>query len=341
MKMNNGLFLFVAIFLVFGVVLWANPPGGGNAPKPAVAAAPAASAPAAPAATATPVAAPAKPAEVAKPAPAKSAEPAKAAAAPVAVAGLEASVIGSTGEKDYNKGRWHPIHFRPAIDSATNEQCLSCHQEVLKDKVREETPAGLKAADTLAWYQTLDTYKGPQDTFHQRHLTSPLAVELMDLKCNFCHRGNDPRDEMVVPPTATNVDAGHTLRKVVDVEQTCLLCHGRFPNENMEGVSGPWTEAKADLESDDQPNGCMSCHAKEGGFRPNRHKVSYLKADKIEESAAKNADTCYGCHGGRSWYRISYPYPRHAWDGMPDPAPEWAKGRPTASDPRYALPAAK
>ena len=58
----------------------------------------------------------------------------------------------------------------------------------------------------------------------------------------------------------------------------------------------------------------------------------------IEQAATESADTCYGCHGGRSWYRISFPYPRHPWPGMPEDTPDWAKSRPTSSDPRYALP---
>ena len=69
--------------------------------------------------------------------------------------------------------RWDPIHFKPAIDDATDEQCLACHQEILDRKVLEQSPAGVNASETLAWYQTLDTYKGAQDTFHRRHLVTP------------------------------------------------------------------------------------------------------------------------------------------------------------------------
>jgi hypothetical protein len=61
--------------------------------------------------------------------------------------------------------------------------------------VREQSPAGLEAADTLAWYQQTSTYQGAQDTFHRRHIMTPLAKELMNLRCNTCHQGNDPRDE--------------------------------------------------------------------------------------------------------------------------------------------------
>ena len=102
--------------------------------------------------------------------------------------------------QDYERARWHPIHFKPAIETATDAQCLECHQEILDRKVREQSPAGVKAADTLAWYQTLSTYEGEQETFHRRHLTTPLAMQLMDMKCTTCHQGNDPREEAMLPP---------------------------------------------------------------------------------------------------------------------------------------------
>ena len=96
---------------------------------------------------------------------------------------------------DYQAARWHRLHFKPAIDAATNEQCLACHQEILTGKVREASPAGLKAANAEAWYQTLDTYTGPQETFHARHLTTPFAKQVMSLNCTFCHQGADPREK--------------------------------------------------------------------------------------------------------------------------------------------------
>ncbi|MEW8431392.1 MAG: hypothetical protein G8D61_16865, partial [gamma proteobacterium symbiont of Ctena orbiculata] len=64
---------------------------------------------------------------------------------------------------------------------------------------------------------------------------------------------------------------------------------------------------------------------------------NYLKADAIEVAAKKDPDVCYGCHGGRQWYRIGYPYPRHAWKGMSSNTPEWAKDRPTESEPRFRI----
>lgn len=243
----------------------------------------------------------------------------------------------------YERARWHPVHFKPGIDSATNEQCLACHSEILTRKVRETSPAGVEAAKSLAWYQTLDTYAGDQATFHQRHLIDPFAQKVMNLKCNFCHQGDDPREE--APGSSATApspkSAAFTLRKVINPSTTCLLCHGKFPYEIMEGVDGPWHKVRADLEDPQDPdlrNGCLTCHDPEFGFRSVRHQVTYLKADTIERLAKEgSSDVCYGCHGGRAWYRNSYPYPRHAWPDMAEEVPEWAKNRPTESDPRYAI----
>ena len=127
-----------------------------------------------------------------------------------------------------------------------------------------------------------------------------------------------------------------TLRKTVNPTETCLRCHGSFPAEPM-GLSGSWHENREALETAETPNGCLSCHAET--FRTVRHRVNYLKAAEIEKLAKNSSDTCYGCHGGRQWYRISYPYPRHAWPGMPEEMPDWAEDRPTESDPRFKLPA--
>lgn len=305
-------------------------------PAPAPAAAPAAPAPAASAAPAAP-AAKAAPAAPASPAPA-TVFSAVASAAPLPPVPAEAiaAATSASGEPDYLKAQYSPLHFKPAIDTATNEQCLACHGEILVNSVRAESQAGVKAASVEAWYQTLDTYTGPQDTFHRRHLTEGMAKDLMNLQCNFCHQGSNPRDEAPVPPTITN--AGYTLRKQVNPETTCLLCHGQFPWQNMEGLGGTWSAERETYEPDPGTNGCLSCHNKDAGFRTNRHQVTYLKADAIEAAAETNADTCFGCHGGRSWYRITFPYPRHPWPDMPAETPEWAKNRPTASDPRYAIP---
>ncbi|MEW8534969.1 MAG: hypothetical protein AB2569_04815 [Candidatus Thiodiazotropha endolucinida] len=228
-------------------------------------------------------------------------------------------------DKDYDRASWHTIHNKPAIDNADDEQCLSCHQEIVSRKVLFESPAGVKASEVLAWYQTLTTYEGQQDTFHRRHLVTPLAQELMDLKCNTCHQGNDLREEATIPPDHSKQDK--TLRKSVNPD-VCLMCHGANPYKLM-GLPKPWPESRALFQND-----CLLCHI---NIRTNRHQVNFLKANAIEKAAKKDPDICYGCHGGRQWYRIPYPYPRHAWKGMSSTTPEWAKDRPTESEPRFRI----
>jgi hypothetical protein len=220
--------------------------------------------------------------------------------------------------------QWDPVHFSPAIAEARDEQCLACHGEILDRRPRTRSQVGLTAEDSLAWYQTLDTYEGAQDTFHRRHLATPMATQLMSLSCTFCHKGNDPREE--APLTEVAAEPPFTLRKVVDPSDTCLRCHGSFPWQNMEGLWADWPELRGDFEDEDIPNGCLMCHEM---FRTVRHQVDYLYAEAIEEAAAESSDSCYGCHGGRAWYRIAYPYARHAWPDMPEEVPEWALDRPT------------
>ena len=240
---------------------------------------------------------------------------------------------------DYEVARYHPIHFQPAIDTSNKADCLTCHQEIMTYKPRAESPAGQSGNSVLAWYQTLDSYEGKQESFHFRHLESPLAKEVMKLECNFCHRGSDPREQSpdyTVPAkdmTSSNGQPPFTLRKRVNPSETCLRCHGSYPFEIM-GLTAPWHEQRADLEPDGVPNGCLTCHA---NIRTERHKVSYLNADGIEKAAENSSDTCYGCHGGRQWYRISYPYPRNPWPDMDKDVPDWAKTRPTKSEDRYRL----
>ncbi len=226
--------------------------------------------------------------------------------------------------KSYAQARWDPIHFKPAINNATNEQCLVCHKEILTHKTREKSPAGVRKSQVLAWYETLDTYKGEQETFHRRHLVMPYARKVMKLRCNTCHQGNDPREE--TSNGHATAQAGLTMRKMVD-PNICLMCHGQFPYKNMAGLPGPWTESSKLFQ-----NNCLTCHV---AIRTNRHKVNFLKADAIEKAGKKDGDVCYGCHGGRAWYRISYPYPRHKWPGMPAETPDWAKDRPTESAERF------
>ena len=241
---------------------------------------------------------------------------------------------------DYDAARWHPIHFKPAIDKATDADCLACHSEILKAKPREASEAGVPTDTTIAWYQTLDTYKGAQSDFHARHLTSDFAKSVMNLSCTFCHQGNDPREESPNFTLSAMEKAGDksplpfTLRKMVNPSETCLKCHGQFPWQNMEGLTGSWHEIRADMEPEGVANGCLACHET---IRTSRHQVNYLKAAGIEEAAKESSEACYGCHGGRSWYRISYPYPRSPWPDMPTDTPEWAKSRPTAPEARFRL----
>lgn len=231
--------------------------------------------------------------------------------------------------KDYERARWDPIHFKPMIDSATNDQCLACHQEVLTEKVLEQSPAGVKASQAKAWYQTLSTYKGAQEPLHKRHLSSEYSQQVMDLKCNFCHTGFDPRETTPVPPTNSSAEAGYTMRKNVNPETTCLKCHGAFPEAEIMGLPGKWSEVGKDMG-----NCVTACHE---NFRVNRHKVTYLKADNIEKLGKEDTNVCYGCHGGRAWYRISFPYPRNPSPEMDANVPDWAKNRPTQSEERYRL----
>ena len=150
-------------------------------------------------------------------------------ATPVAVAVTQQPATPvPAAEKNLLRATYDPIHFRPAIETARDEQCLACHREVLDDTVRETSPAGIKASTSKAWYQRLSTYAGDQDTFHRRHLMTPMAKELMNLSCNTCHQGNDPRDEAQgTSATGTpQTDDGFTLRKAVNTEKTCLKCHG-------------------------------------------------------------------------------------------------------------------
>ena len=289
-------------------------------------------------------------AAIAEAAAAVEAERAAAEAAAVAeAAALEAqrqaaldAVIARAAVADHQRARFDPLHFEPAIDEATDAQCLVCHAEILENVPLEFSPAGVPAATALAWYQTLDTYAGEQAMFHARHLSKPFAQEVMTLGCTFCHQGNDPREE--APTTLLErgriqVDADgqarFALRKMVEPTRTCLSCHGAFDYEIM-GLAGPWHEEREFLEDGEfVKNGCLTCH--EDAFRTERHQVTYLNAARIEELAEESSDTCFGCHGGRVWYRIAFPYARTPWPGMDPEVPDWAVDRPTQSEERYRL----
>jgi len=244
---------------------------------------------------------------------------------PLLSAGMSLSAEEISNPGSYQAAQWNPLHFPPAIDTATNDQCLQCHQEIMDRKVLETTPSRVSTDSVRAWYQTLTTYEGPQETFHRRHLVTPMATDLMNMQCTTCHQGGNPREEAVIPPDTENTRI--TLRKQVNPE-VCLMCHGDSPYEIM-GLPSPWSESREMFQND-----CLLCH---NGIRTNRHQVNFLKADAIEEAGKADSDVCYGCHGGRKWYRIAYPYTRHAWDGMAKEIPDWAKDRPTESNPRFSL----
>lgn len=226
----------------------------------------------------------------------------------------------------YDKSVWDPIHFKPLIDTATDKKCLSCHQSILSQKVKDSSQAGVSASTVKAWYQNLDTYSGQQETFHWRHMESPLAKRLTQFKCTTCHQGNDPREKALVPESVDGGMPAFTLRKTVN-PQMCLMCHGKFPDYKNMNLPGPWSQHRDIFQ-----NNCLTCHA---AFRTNRHKVNFLKTEAIEEAGRESGDSCYGCHGGRAWYRVSFPYPRHKWPGMPDEIPSWAKDRLTESESRF------
>ncbi len=208
------------------------------------------------------------------------------------------------GIDDYSGARWDPLHFHPEIETAKDEQCLGCHQNILDDKPLNESPAGQKASESLAWYQTLSTYQGEQDTFHRRHLNTEYAQNLMSLKCNTCHQGIDPREE--VSDSSATGPSDLTMRKQVD-PYICTLCHGQNNFKKM-GMPEPWPQSSKLFG-----NSCMTCHV---AIKTERHKgITFLKAENIEKLGAENADVCFGCHGGRAWYRIWFPYSERQWPG--------------------------
>lgn len=205
------------------------------------------------------------------------------------------------------RATYDPLHFKPAIATATDPQCLACHREILEDRVRAAAPSGFRAADAQAAYQQLASYTGEQETFHRRHLVTPLARQLMRLRCNSCHQGHDPREEAqgasATPTTSPpQSDTGFVLRKQVNPATVCLPCHGQMPWQKMKGLEGPWPQVRHRYA-----NGCLHCHATE---RVARHQADYLNAAAIEAAGRTDADVCYGCHGGRAWYRVAFPYGR-------------------------------
>ncbi len=240
--------------------------------------------------------------------------------------GTLALANGSGASKTYQAAKWDPIHFKPAIEKAEDHQCLACHAEVLAPSVRKQSPAGVEAEKSLAWYQTLDTYAGDQDTFHRRHMVGEYAKRVMNLRCNTCHQGHDARSR-APGSSATSQPDGYNMRKTVEAK-TCQMCHGPFNAEVM-GLPGGWVQNREAMG-----NNCLLCHET---IRTSRHNVNFLKPKEIEAEGKASGDSCYGCHGGRAWYRTPFPYPRHAWEGMDKDIPDWAKNRPTQSESRFLI----
>ena len=125
---------------------------------------------------------------------------------------LGAGLVSASADEsaDYLGAVWNPIHFQPQIQRATNEQCLACHKEVLEDRPLAQSPAGVKADESLAWYQTLSAYQGEQESFHRRHMVTPLAQRLMKMRCSTCHQGHDLREEAPIPPDTVSRGASGT-----------------------------------------------------------------------------------------------------------------------------------
>lgn len=219
-------------------------------------------------------------------------------------AGETSSKAAASG---YDRARWDPIHFKPAITNATNYQCLACHKEILERKPLKASPAGVKSEGSLAWYQTLSTYNGEQETFHRRHMSLEYANQVMDLKCTTCHQGIDPREE--VSGSSKTTEKGLTMRKVSD-PYVCAMCHAQHDYKRM-GMTEPWPQAKKIFQ-----DSCMTCHA---AIKTERHQgITFLKADAIEKLGKEDSDVCYGCHGGRAWYKMAFPYHTKQWPGWGD-----------------------
>ena len=75
----------------------------------------------------------------------------------VVVGSMSSALAGDTTSAtadpaDYQRARYDALHFKPAIDRATDAQCLACHAEVVKASVRTTSPAGVKATAARAWY---------------------------------------------------------------------------------------------------------------------------------------------------------------------------------------------
>ena len=67
-------------------------------------------------------------------------------------AAKEKAAVAESGRPvdDLLRATYSPLHFQPAIAFAADAQCLACHQEILDDKVRPASPAGVATAKSVA-----------------------------------------------------------------------------------------------------------------------------------------------------------------------------------------------
>jgi hypothetical protein len=206
------------------------------------------------------------------------------------IAPLDEAFDGRDGEWKSNARRT-PVHFPPLASRTDDSVCLACHWDQIFESPRVAAPAGLLREDAGAWYQELSTYAGRQESFHWRHYSGDYARDVLRLRCNTCHHGHDPLEQAALSESGETV----ALRKRVN-PMLCLKCHGRFPDHDPL-ITLPWEEARRDFDGN-----CLVCHAADAA---RRHQARFLARERIERRAAESSDVCYGCHGGRAWYRVS------------------------------------
>jgi hypothetical protein len=206
-------------------------------------------------------------------------------------------VVGGTSvaevDPEYERHRrlWERSHFPPGEDSLDG-RCLGCHADVLEQAPRRAMPAGALPEGLLPPYQRLATYDGGQASFHWRHRRSSYAQSVMRMRCQSCHRGRDPR----LPEVHRHErEFPVALRKRVH-PNLCVNCHGRFPDHRA-AFDGDWPAVRQRFDGN-----CLVCHE---GDSARRHHNPLLDREAVEAQARDSGDVCYGCHGGRAWYRVS------------------------------------
>jgi hypothetical protein len=178
------------------------------------------------------------------------------------------------------RASYSPLHFKPAIDTATDAQCLACHKEVLEDKPRVASPAGVRAADSIAWYQRTSTYSGEQDSFPSPAPGDADGAGLDEPALHHLPSGPGPArgsagllgDGDAPDRSPASPCASRSIRKPPASSATASFrprrswaCPARGPRSRTCSRTTAWR-----------------CHA---AIRTNRHQVSYLNADAIEAAA--------------------------------------------------------